>query len=208
MTALRAASQMFASDICVSPPAATAGGRRAALIPSSPPRPERSHPLWRDEQARENRGVTSDLGSPGRKDPLRCAGFMKSRRVLISSASSRMPVPLVYAAGSPVLCPGIRAAHASASTGRFVPFPGARTQPSWGSMWDIYMGPGEGHPGRPPRLPAAPQGLKLELQPLCAPPPHFPPRMAPVNLGRREALNVWTHQHPPPGFLTPSYPGL
>lgn len=148
----------------------------------------------------------SDLGSPGRKDPLRCDGFFKSRRVLVSSMPSHTPVPRVYAAGSPLPSPSIRAGHDPASTGRFVPFSGARTHPSWGSMWDIYKRSGKDHPGHPCRLPAAPQGHQLEFYPFCAPPPHFPHRMETVNL-RWEGLNFWTHQPPPPGFLAPSYPG-
>lgn len=189
----------------------TAGGRRSSLNLSSPSHLKSKHLRWRDKHGGQqtvkelpgdrplDRGVTSDLGSPGRKDPLSCDGFIKPRRMLVFSTPSRMPVPHVYAAGTPLPCPSMRAGHTPGSTGRFVPFPGARTHPSWGSMWDIYKRPGEDHPGHPCRLPAAPQGHKLEFYPSCAPPPRFPLRV--------EGLNFWTHQSPPPGFLAPSFPG-
>lgn len=186
-----------------------AGGRRSAPNPPSPPHLKSKQQRWRDTRGERplDRCVTSDLASPGRKDPLRCDGIIKSRWMLVSSTPSRTPVPHAYAAESPLLCSSFRAAHTPGSTGTFVPFPGARTHPSWGSMWDIYNRPGEGHPGHPCRLPAAPQRHKLELYPFCAPPPHFPLRMETVSLRRREGLNFWTHQPPPPGFLVPSYPG-
>lgn len=181
----------------VSPAPETAGGRWSGLNPSSAPHLKRKHLRWRDKHGGQQTvkelpgdrpldgGVTSGLGSPGGEGPLLWGSFIKSRWMLVSST----PVPHVYAAGSPLPFPTIRPGHAPGSTQGFVPCPGARTPPSWGSMWG-------NHPGHPCRLPAAPQGHKLEFYPFCAP-PQFPHKM----------VNLSQHQLPPPGFLAPSYPG-
>lgn len=209
-----------------------AGGRRSGRNPPSPPHLKSKR--WRDRDRDRDGGgggggdggggqhpaeelpgdrpvdgaVTSDLASPGRQEPPRCDGIIKSRRMLGSSTPSCTLVPRACAAESPLPRPSIRAGHAPGPTGTFVPFPGARTHHSWGSMWDIYNRLGGGHPGHPCRLPVVPHRHRLELSPFCAPPPHVPHRMETVTLRRREALNFWTHQPPPPGFLVPSHPGL
>lgn len=175
---------------------------------SSPPHLKSKHLRCRDKHGGQQtvRELPTDLGSPGWKEPLGCGGVIKARRMSVSSTPSSTPVPHVYAAGSPLPLPSIRAGDAQGSAGRFGPLPAARTHPSLGSMWDIYSS-GEEHPRHPCRLPAAPQGHKLEFYAFCAPPPQLPHRMETVNPERRQGLTFWTFQPPPPRFLAPSYPG-
>lgn len=212
------------TEVSVSPAAVTAGGRRSDLNPPSPRQLKGKNLRWRDKcggrQTVEDlpvgdkpldRGVMSDLGSPGRKGPNRSHGFSKSRKMLVSSTPLDTPVSHAYAAESPLLCPSIRASLVPGPTGRFFPFPRARTHPSWESEWSIYKSSGqhfEEYPGHCCGLSAAPQGHKQEFYPFCAPPPPFPHMMEMTyGLRRREGPNCHTHQPLPPGFLAASYPG-
>ncbi|TWW77083.1 hypothetical protein D4764_12G0004730 [Takifugu flavidus] len=204
--------------------APTAGGRRADPDPPSPHHLKSKNLRWRDKRRGRqavkdppvgdqplDRRVMSDLDSPGRKEPLQSNSFSESRKFPVSSTPLYVPVPHVYAAELPLLCPSIRASHVPGPTGRFVPFPGARTLPSWESVWGVCRRSGqhrafEEYPLHPCTLSAAPQGHKQEIYPFCGPPPHFPHTMV-YGLRRREGPNCCTHQPPPPGFLVASYPG-